>query len=397
MLGLVAPFRQAFAVMEFSIVTALARWSVVLVAILGIVSVSLVLVSVLAVGSGFRRAYQSGGAADVLIVMKASATSELGSNMTPTDVGALREAVSAAFGGAASLSEESYYVTQLRLKSRDTEVNVPVRGAGVEGRKLRRGFRVVAGRLNQPGLREVLAGDRAHRDYAGLDVGDSIRLGKDAWRIVGVFTSENEVANSEVWGDPDMLRLAYSRDASSQAVYIRLPAAAARFDLESSIAGDKRLQLQSKTEAEYYRTLAQSEAAVIKFIGYVAAIGMSGVSVFVLIGSMYSSVSARARQIAIFRAVGFSAASIFIGILCETVLIALAGGLIGGGLSYLLFNGVPLSTINLAGGFTQVPFTIRVDLRSVVAGAGLSGLLGLLAGMLPALSASRSKVMRLFG
>jgi putative ABC transport system permease protein len=392
-----AQIQQIMAVVEFSLATIWSRFSATVVAIVGIAAVSLVLVTVLAASAGFQHAYRSGGANDVLLLLKASATSELGSYLSAVETGALREAVSTALGPQMQISEESYFVTQAKLKSRGVEVNVPVRGLGATGMSLRHGFHLAAGRLNSPGTRELIAGERASRDYVGLKLNDPVQLGNSFWTVVGVFTTDNEISNSELWGDQTLLQKVYSRIGSIQSAYLKLPNGEARFLVDQSIAKDKRLQLQTMTEAEYYEGLSKIQSAVITLVGYVVALGMGLVAIFVLIGSMQTSVSARARQIGILRAIGFSATPIFISILFETILISLFGGLLGGLLSYVLFDGVNLSTLNVSGGFTQVPFSVLVSIKGIFLGATFSAFLGLFAGLLPAWGASRRMVVRSFG
>jgi len=394
---MLAQLRQIAAMAEFSFATIASRIGVTLVATLGIASVSLVLVSVLATGAGFKRAYRSGGSADLLLILKASASSELGSNLNASELGALREAISAALGTEQLISSESYFVTQARLKSRDVEVNVPVRGLSEAGRQLRAGFKLNAGRLNEPGLRELIVGSRAAREYAHLKINDTVQLGSSSWVVVGEFTCDNEVANSEIWGDADLLQRTYSRAGSVQSLYLQLPTPESRIAIELSISKDKRLQVQTRTEAEYYAGLSETQSVIISVIGYVVAVGMGCVAIFVLIGSMHSSVQARSRQIGLLRALGFAATPIFISIMIETVLIAVLGGIAGAALSYSLFNGIGLSTLNMSGGFTQVPFSIWVNAKCIANGAIFSALLGLFAGLVPAWGASRRQMMLGFG
>lgn len=389
--------KQILAILEFSLATIMSRLGVTMVAVVGIAAVSLVLVSVIATGAGFQRAFDGGGDRNILLMLKASATSELGSNLSQSEIGALRETISAALGRAKLMSEESYFITQLKLKSRNVEVNVPVRGLGQAGHSMRRGFHITAGRLSRPGTWELIVGSRAVQDYAGLQVNSLLQIGNQNWMVVGIFKSDNEVSNSELWGDTEPLQLAYSRAGSSQSVYLRLTAPEERIVLEQAMAKDKRLQLQTKTESEYYDGLSRTESAVIVAIGYVVAAGMGCVAIFVLLGSMQSAVAARSRQIGILRALGFGVSPIFVSVLFETIVISILGGLVGGVLSYLLFNGSNLSTLNLSGGFTQVPFSVWVNERSILEGTSFSALLGLLAGLFPAWGATRRTTIRSFG
>jgi putative ABC transport system permease protein len=75
----------------------------------------------------------------------------------------------------------------------------------------------------------------------------------------------------------------------------------------------------------------------------------------------------------------------------ESLLLALAGGLVGGLTAYLAFNGYQASTLNWQS-FSQVAFSFRVTPGLMIAGIVVSLLLGLLGGIFPAVRAARIPV-----
>jgi putative ABC transport system permease protein len=79
-------------------------------------------------------------------------------------------------------------------------------------------------------------------------------------------------------------------------------------------------------------------------------------------------------------------------VLIEAMLLALLGGLIGGGLVYLLYDGYAASTLS-SSSLSQVAFRFAVTPGLI--GAGLAGalILGLLGGIVPALGAARTGVV----
>jgi putative ABC transport system permease protein len=101
-------------------------------------------------------------------------------------------------------------------------------------------------------------------------------------------------------------------------------------------------------------------------------------------------VGSRAREIATLRAIGFSGAPVVISVMIESLVLALAGGVIGALLAYLLFNNMAVST--LGANFSQVVFQFKVTPVLVQRGLFIAIAIGMLGGLLPALRAARLPV-----
>jgi putative ABC transport system permease protein len=108
---------------------------------------------------------------------------------------------------------------------------------------------------------------------------------------------------------------------------------------------------------------------------------------------MYAAVEARSKELATLRAIGFGGFPAFVGALCESIVLAVGGGLVGAGAAYLIFNGLTAST--LGGGFTQVVFDFNIGPSQVIAGVQLALVLGLAGGIFPALRAARTPLLKL--
>jgi putative ABC transport system permease protein len=103
---------------------------------------------------------------------------------------------------------------------------------------------------------------------------------------------------------------------------------------------------------------------------------------------MYSAVAARTREIATLRALGFGSSAVVVSLMLESLLLALLGGVIGGGLAYLAFNNFHTSTMNFQS-FSQVTFAFQVTTKLLAQGAVLAALIGLVGGLFPAIRAAR--------
>jgi len=99
-------------------------------------------------------------------------------------------------------------------------------------------------------------------------------------------------------------------------------------------------------------------------------------------------VSTRAREIATLRALGFNATSVVISVLAESLALAAIGGVIGGVLAYVGFNGYQTSTMNFST-FSQVAFAFRVTPQLLTLGLSYALVMGLVGGLFPAVRAAR--------
>jgi putative ABC transport system permease protein len=109
--------------------------------------------------------------------------------------------------------------------------------------------------------------------------------------------------------------------------------------------------------------------------------------VFGAINAMYAAVSARSLEIATLRALGFGRTPVLISVMAEAVLLGVAGGVIGGIVAWIAFDGFQTSTMNWAS-FSQVAFQFAVTPALLVQGTMLALVLGMFGGFLPALRAA---------
>jgi putative ABC transport system permease protein len=113
-------------------------------------------------------------------------------------------------------------------------------------------------------------------------------------------------------------------------------------------------------------------------------------AVFGALNTMYSAVAARAREIATLRALGFGGGTVVMSFVFESLLIALAGGVVGC-LAVLPLNGFTTGTINWQT-FSHLAFAFRVTPDLLMIGIAFALLMGFVGGVLPAARAARSPV-----
>lgn len=247
---------------------------------------------------------------------------------------------------------------------------------------------MVQGRFFEWGRNEVIVGQGAMVEFAGLDLGDTIDAGGTTWTVVGIFSSGGGIAESEVWTDAAVLQPTYQRGNSFQVVYAKLTSADAFPRFADELTADPRLQVKVLRQTDFYAEQAQMITGIVSGLGVLITLIMACGAVFGALNTMYSAVSARTREIATLRALGFKAAPVVISVLVESLSLAVVGGVVGGGLAFLAFDGFRASTINWAS-FSQVAFAFEVTPTLLFEGIVCSSVIGLLGGIAPGVRAAR--------
>jgi len=385
-------FSQVVTVTGLNLRTVGQRLGASLAAAVGVAGVVAVFVTTLSIAEGFRRTLVSSASPDTAIVLRSGSDSEMMSGLQRemTNIIAEKPGVARNAQGPVA-SAELYVVADIPKKSTGTDANVPLRGVQPAAFEVRKGLKIVQGRRFEPGRAEVIVGKAASQEFAGLDLGSKLHFGESEWTVVGIFTAGGSVAESEIWCDVGVLQPAYKRGTSFQAVYAKLQSPQAFDDFKDNLTRDPRLDVKVIREADYYAEQTRTINGIITGLGYIIAALMAVGAVFGAINTMYSAVASRTREIATLRALGFRGGPVVISVLAESMLLALAGGLLGAAISYFAFNGFQTATMNWSS-FSQVAFAFAVTPRLLVQGLVGSLLMGLIGGLFPALRAARMPV-----
>ena len=161
--------------------------------------------------------------------------------------------------------------------------------------------------------------------------------------------------------------------------------------LKAYVENDARLKLDAKSEVEYFAEQASQTTDLIQKLGWPLAIAMAFGALAGALNTMYSSVTARAAEIATLRAIGFGGLPAFIGTLTKSLVLATIGGAIGAIATYFIFDGITAST--LGGSFTQVVFSFQLSPALVGQGVIMALIVGLIGGLFPAFRAARLPIV----
>jgi putative ABC transport system permease protein len=384
-------FKQLMALTSMGIQTLPQRAGSSSVIVIGIAGVVAVLVSVLAMATGFRHTMADSGRPDRVIVLRGGSDAELNSNLTRSDLDTIANAPGLAKDADAKAVLSPEIITVVNLPKIDTgsDSNVTLRGVGLQVQKVRPELKIVSGRMFRPAVRELIAGAGAAKQFRGLTPGTVLHLRNADWTVTGVFTTNGDVHESELLADVDTVGSAIERSGYSSAVGL-LTGASAFATFRDALTTDPQLKVDVEREPEYYAAQSKQLTGLITVVGNTVAVIMAIGAMFGALNSMYAAVDARTLEIATLRAIGFSALPVLLSIMLEAIALSLLGGLLGAALAWWFFNGHTVAT--LGGAFAQIVFQVTVTTSLMVTGLVWACCIGVLGGLFPALRSARLPV-----
>jgi putative ABC transport system permease protein len=240
------------------------------------------------------------------------------------------------------------------------------------------------------GIAQELGGDRG--PGAGpVKAGETFRVGERLWLCVGVLKMSGSTFDSEVWGKRALVGPIYGKDQFTTLVLRTADAEAAR-KVASYIKTDyKKANLDAQVETDYFGKLTgttQQFTYAISFVAVTMAIG----GMFGIMNTMFAAIAQRTKDIGVLRIVGFARNQVLISFLLESMVLALVGGLMGCAIGSFADGWTAKSIVSSGpggGGGKFVVLQLDVDLEIMLTGLVISLLMGLVGGLLPALSAMR--------
>ena len=386
--------RRAASVAGVGISTLAQRLGSSAVIVVGIAGVVGVLVAMLAMAEGYAETLRKTGSIDTAIVLRGASAAEVASGLDHDSLVQIAQTAGIARDdkGEPLASPETVVAANLPLKdgTADDEGSVQVRGVGAEVWAVRPQVKIIDGRRFTPGLRELIVGRGAARQFAGLVPGHEIKLGSQKWTVAGVFAS-GDALESEIWGDSNIVAETYERGSSRNSVTVRLADPKGFAAFKTALEANPQLKIDASTTLDFFSKQSEGTAKAITAIGIVVGAIMAIGAMFGALNTMFAAVAARAREIATLRAIGFAGLPVVVAILIETMLLALAGGVLGGALAWLIFNGYGASTM-AAGSVGKLSFELHVTAGVLWQGLKWALAIGFIGGLFPAVRAATMPV-----
>ena len=384
--------KQILAITGMNIRTILQRSGASIVIIIGIAGSVAVMVSLLAMAEGLSKTIASTGQEDRALIFREGSNSEMSSGIAMTDLAIIEntQGIKKSEDGP-MIAAEIFTIIDLKKKGAVDTSNLPLRGVQEMSFKIRPELKIIEGKNFFPGKGEIIVGKGAANEYEGLELGNKIKIRDSEWTVVGIFSTGGDVHESEIWADLAVTQGAFRRGASASIAIVQMEGNASITDLGATLELDPRLDLKVQGEVDFYEEQSSGASSLIQAFGYAVAVIMAIGAVFAALNTMYSAVSTRLVEIGTLRAVGFHGSSVLFALMIESMFLALLGGLLGAGLSYLIFNGYTVSTLASVS-FTQTAFDFAVTGEIIGQGLILALIVGFLGGVLPARRAATQDI-----
>ncbi len=240
------------------------------------------------------------------------------------------------------------------------------------------------GRMFRPGLHELIASNACARQFSGFELGDKRPIHGIDWTIVGHFDS-GKSQNCVVNTDDETIMAVFARNTYTQ-IMARLRSPSDFGALRAAVQADPSLHVEVHFEKELIESRFKEFTGVLNFISYFIGTVMALGAMLGAVNSLYSIVDSRRRELATLRALGFAPVAVSAAVLCESMLFALPGALLGGALAWLFFNGMSTSPL----GFS---FQLSVTPHLALIGIEWALVIGFIGGLLPAVRAARVPVV----
>jgi len=358
----------------------------------GMALVVFVFSAVLMLDAGLKATMVSSGSDSNVVVIRKGSDTEVQSGVDRDSAAVVETLPQVARGadGATLVSREVVVLDSLRKRGTGQRTNVPVRGLSPLGLQLRSQVRIVEGRMFRPGASEVVVGNSVAHDFGDVGIGQTLNFAQRQWLIVGRFDAERTAFDSEIWGDCEQLLQAFRRTAYSS-LLAQLNKAGDFDALRAAIDADPRLQLEARRERQYYEDQSRQMSGFIRILGLTLSVIFSLGAMIGAAITMYASVASRTAEIGTLRALGFVRRSILAAFLVESMLLALAGGVVGLAAASLL-QSVRISTTNFQT-FSELAFSFELTPGVIVRALLFALLMGLAGGVLPAAKAARMRIV----
>jgi putative ABC transport system permease protein len=378
--------RQIFIVTALGFKSLPQRFWTSMVIVVGLGATIGVLLSMMSMTTGISRAYLNAGDPGRAIVVSQGAESEGNSSISRATAPLIMDAPGIAKDrDGKPMADRALNMGVPVLRTNGTKAYTTMRGFGPKGVALRPEFHMVAGRMFEAGKREMIVGIGTQATFQNMKIGDHIIMPDGPWPIVGVY-STGDVLDGQVIGDTETVMNALHKQAYNS-VLVRLASASGAMEsFKGAMTTNPAISVTVTRHSDWYKKIADQSTTGLVIIAYVVGAVMAIGALFGCLNTMYAAVSARGREIATLRALGFAALPVAVSVILETMVLAVVGALIGAAIAWLLYDGK-------RDAFGQTVFFLTVSPGLVGFGVLWAVLVAFLGGLAPSIRAARRPVV----
>lgn len=363
------------------------------ITIAGVALVVFVFTAVLMMAYGVQKTMKATGSPGNVMIFRKAATSEITSIVGPDiqNIISTLPHIAKEPDGTPIISYEPVVIINLN-KIGGGVSNITVRGVSPTINYLRTNVKIIKGRMFNWGMRELIVGQSIAKRFQDAQIGSSIKIAGDYWKIVGEFTTDGTGFDSEIWGDALQLLNAFNRGTTVSTITLKLDDPANFGAFKSAFESDKRLnQFEPQIEQDYFESQSKFMSIFISVLGiFITVIFSLGAMIGAMI-TMYAAVANRTVEVGTLRSLGFSRRSILSAFLIESLFISLLGGLIGIVLASVL-QFFSVSTLNY-GSFADLTFTFATSPSILIISLLFASVMGFVGGFLPSVRAARMNIV----
>jgi putative ABC transport system permease protein len=377
---------------KYTIRSIFARRLTMTLTVLGVSMVSFVFAAVLMLAAGLKETLVASGSDDNAILIRESSVTEMNSFISRYQAGVIQTLpeIELDSDGQALVAGELVVLINKNKIGTNKLANILVRGVAKKSLALRDNIKIISGRMFEFGKTEIIVGEKNSHEFENCDLGETLVFGNTNWTVVGIFESGGSAFESEVWGDVDQLMPAFGRPVFSSMIF-RMKDPSAFEAMRERVMADPRMTVDLKRERVYYAEQSRTLTTFITVLGIIISVIFSVGAIIGAMITMYAAVANRTVEIATMRALGYKRRNILIAFLIESLVISLMGGIIGL-LAASALQSLRISTINWDT-FSNLSFGFSLTTSISVSVMIFALAMGILGGFLPAIRASRIKIV----
>jgi putative ABC transport system permease protein len=217
-----------------------------------------------------------------------------------------------------------------------------------------------------------------------MQIGDKVILPNGQWPIVGVFAT-GDLLEGQLIGDTETM-LAALKKTNYNSVLVRLTSPNSLDTFKKALTTNPALSVTVERHSDWYKRVGDQSTFVLALLGYVVGAVMAVGALFGCLNTMYAAVSARGREIATLRALGYGAFPVAVSVILEAIALAVTGALLGALIAWALNDGKQSM-------FGAMVFHLSVSRSQFELGVTWAIVVALLGGILPSIRAARRPVV----
>lgn len=386
--------RETASSLATGLATALARPRHTLLIAFGFAIAGITLAVLLTLPAGLQRLAGNTGSPDVAVVLSGNSFNESGGVFKPELAALVGSLPGVAHGREGEPLVAPQFVANARLRRIDgTTATVLVRGVTpVFWDVLGHAVAMRSGRRFAEGKDELIAGVAAARGFVALDTGATTSINRNPWHVSGEFTAGGGFWESELWTDMAALQAAYHAQGAVTCLWVKLTSPAAFKTFQQALHDDPQTQgLHATLQRDYYAQQTSFLEYLILAAAEVIAVALGLGAILAIVNALGMALTARRRELAIQRAVGFRRAALALALLVEVLVIGAVCAAIAVLVAWFAVNG---HEVGSSTGGSAIEFRMHV-------GSGVIGwtfayvlMLGVLSALWPIARAVRAPLTR---